>query len=50
MECTYRIDCDKISIYYNKIKQSFDTTFSIDRDKLNIKDSFGNDTVYNRKR
>lgn len=45
MECTYRIDGDKISIYYNKIKQSFDTTFSIDR----VKDSFGNDTVYNRK-
>ena len=49
MECTYKIDGKKISISYKGIKESFDTTFSIDGDKLNIKDSFGKDTIYNRK-
>lgn len=36
MECTYKIDGKKISISYKGIKESFDTTFSIDGDKINI--------------
>ena len=49
MEFTYKTDGDKLSITYKGNTTAFETTFTIDKNTLNIKDSFGNDTIYNRK-
>lgn len=49
MKCTYETDGDKLSILYDGNTASFDTTYSIDGNKLNVKDSFGSDTIYTRK-
>ena len=49
MNCTYEIDGDKISILYDGNTLPFETTFSIDGNKLNVVDSFGNDTIYEKK-
>ncbi len=49
MKFTYKTDGDKISILYDGNTVSFDTTYSIDGDTLNVKDSLGNDTLYKRK-
>ena len=49
MKCTYKTDGDKLSITYDGNTASFDTTYSIDGNKLNVIDSFGNDTIYTRK-
>ena len=49
MKCTYKTDGNKISILYDGNTESFDTTYSIKDNKLNIKDSFDNDTIYERK-
>ena len=49
MKCTYKTDGDKLSILYDGDTVSFDTTYSIDGNKLNVKDSFGNDTIYTKK-
>ena len=49
MKCTYKINGDKISILYDGDTESFDTTYSIDGNKLNVVDSFGEDTIYIRK-
>lgn len=49
MKCTYKTDGDKLSILYDGNTVSFDTTYSIDGNKLNVKDSLGNDTIYTRK-
>ena len=48
-EFTYKTDGDKLSITYNGSTASFDTTYSIKDNELNIKDSFGSDTIYKRK-
>ncbi len=48
-EFTYETNEDKISILYNGDTVAFESTFTLDGDKLNVKDSFGNDTIYNRK-
>ena len=48
MKCTYTIDGDKISILYDGNTVSFDTTFEIKDDTLNVRDSNNNDTIYNR--
>ncbi len=45
---TYVIDGDKISITYVGT-ESFDTTFELNGDELNIVDSLGADTIYIRK-
>ena len=50
MKCTYEIDGDKISILYKGDSVPFETTFSIDGDTLNVKDSLGNDTLYKRQK
>ncbi len=47
--CTYTIDGDKLSILYDGDTASFDTTFKIEDNKLTIKDSLGNDVVYERR-
>ena len=49
MKCTYEVDGDKLSILYDGNTTPFETTYSIDKNKLNVKDSFGNDTIYNKK-
>lgn len=49
MKCTYEIDGDKISILYDGNTVPFETTFSIEGNKLNVKDSAGNDTIYTKK-
>jgi hypothetical protein len=46
---TYTIDGNKLSILYTGNTSPFVSEFSIDGNVLNIKDSFGNDTLYNRK-
>ena len=46
---TYKIDGNKISILYDGDTNSFDTTFEINDKDLNVKDSFGNDTIYKKK-
>lgn len=50
MECTYEIDGENLSILYKGNTAPFKTTYSIDGDKLNVKDSFGSDTIYTRKK
>jgi len=49
MKCTYEIDGDKISILYDGDTSPFETTFSIEGNKLNVRDSNGNDTFYTKK-
>jgi uncharacterized lipoprotein YehR (DUF1307 family) len=48
MKFTYTTDVDKISILYDGNTAAFESTFTIDGNKLNIKDSYGNDTIYIR--
>lgn len=48
MECTYKTKGEKLSILYKGNTASFDTTYSIKDDELNVKDSFGKDTIYKR--
>lgn len=49
MEFTYTTDSNKISILYKGNTAAFETEYAIDGDTLNIKDSFGKDTIYKRK-
>ena len=49
MKCTYTIDGDKLSILFEGDDLPFDTTYRIEDNKLIIKDSFDEDTVYTRK-
>ena len=46
---TYTTVDDKLSITYNGSTSPFETTYTIDGNTLNVKDSFGNDTIYKRK-
>ena len=50
MKCTYEIDGDNISILYEGNTMSWDTTFEIKDNKLNIKDSMGQDTIYEKQK
>ena len=45
---TYTVDGNKLSITYDATEATFDTEFEIDGDRLNVKDSFGDDTFYKR--
>jgi len=49
MEFTYTTEGSKLSITYKGTTAPFETTFEINGNKLNVKDSFGNDTIYVRK-
>lgn len=49
LEFTYTVDKDKITINYDGNTVPFETTFEINGNKLNMKDSLGNDTIYTRK-
>ena len=48
-KCTYEIDGNKLSILYEGNDESFETTYTIKNNTLNIKDSFGANTPYTRK-
>lgn len=48
MEFTYKTDGNKLSITYKGSTAPFESDFSIDGDTLNIKDSFGKDTLYKK--
>lgn len=48
MEFTYETDGDKISILYEGNTVPFESTYEIKGKKLNIIDSFGEDTIYKR--
>ena len=49
MEFTYTTEDNKLSILYTGNTTAFETEYSIDGNTLNIKDSFGSDTLYTRK-
>lgn len=46
---TYTTEGDKISILYDGNSVAFETVYEINGNKLNVKDSLGNDTIYIRK-
>ncbi|MBR2784039.1 MAG: hypothetical protein IKD93_07605 [Firmicutes bacterium] len=48
MPFTYTVDGSQLSVLYDGDTVSFDTEFVIDGDTLTIKDSLGEDVVYNR--
>ena len=48
MEFTYTIDGSKISILYTGNTDPFETEFKIDGDTLNVIDSLGKDTLYQK--
>ena len=48
MEFTYKTEGNKLSITYKGSTVAFETEYSIDGDTLNVKDSFGKDTLYKR--
>ncbi len=45
---TYTINDNRISILFSGNTKTFETTFIIQDNILNIKDAFGNDTLYTR--
>ena len=46
MAFTYTVDGNKLSILYENNTAPFETEFEITGNKLNVKDSFGSDTIY----
>ena len=49
MEFTYEIkDGNKLAITYTGSTAAFESTFEINGDTLNIKDSLGRDTIYKK--
>ena len=49
MEFTYKISGNKLSMTYKGDTEDLETEYSIKDDILNIKDSLGEDTLYERK-
>jgi len=48
MEFDYKTEGNKLSITYKGSTAPFETEYSIEGDTLNIKDSFGKDTIYKK--
>lgn len=48
MEFTYKTEGNKLSITYKGNTTAFETEYSINGDTLNVKDSFGKDTLYKK--
>ncbi len=48
MEFDYKTEGNKLSITYKGSTAPFETEYKIDGDILNIKDSFGKDTLYKK--
>lgn len=49
MEFTYKTEGENIEITYKGSSVPLKTVYSINGDTLNVKDSFGKDTIYKRK-
>lgn len=49
MEFTYKTEGNKLEITYSGSTSPFKTEFTIEGNTLNIKDSFGKDTIYKKK-
>ena len=49
LEFTYEDKGDKVTIRYKGNTSSVDFPYKIEKNKLTIKDSFGNDIIYKRK-
>ena len=49
MECTYKIEKDKLTIQYKGTDAPFETKFKIEGNTLHVLDSFGTDTTYEKK-
>ena len=49
MEFTYKTEGKKLSITYKGNTEPFETEYSIKNNVLNVVDSLGNDTLYNKK-
>ncbi len=49
MKFTYEADGSTLSILYENSTEPMELEYELDGDKLNVKDSMGNDTIYNRK-
>jgi hypothetical protein len=49
LEFTYTAENNKLSILYKDNTKPFETDYTIEDNKLIIKDSFGNNTVYVKK-
>ena len=45
---TYTLSGDKISMQYEGDTLPFETTYELTATTLNVRDSLGNDTIYNR--
>ncbi|MBQ3415506.1 MAG: hypothetical protein IJH39_09235 [Clostridia bacterium] len=50
MNFTYKTENEKIAITYDGSTAAFETEYNINGDTLNIKDSFGKDTLYKRQK
>lgn len=48
MKFTYTVDGNKLSILYDDMTETFDTTYKIEGDTLIIKDSLGEDVKYKK--
>ena len=49
LEFTYTTEGEKLSILYTGNTAPFETTYTIDGNTLNVRDSAGKDTIYKRK-
>ena len=49
MEFTYEVDDDTLAITYKDVDAPLVLEYSLDGNTLNIKDSFGSDTIYVKK-
>ena len=49
MKLTYTTEGNNISITFDGSTAAFKSTYEIKGNELNIKDSFGNDTIYTKK-
>ena len=49
MPFTYTVDGNKLSILYDGNTAPFETEFEVNGNKLNVKDSLGEDTIYIKK-
>ena len=47
-ECTYTIRDNTLAILFKGNTTAFETNFEIKSNKLNIHDSYGKDTIYNK--
>lgn len=50
MEFTYKAEDGKLSITYNGSTAPFESDYEVNGDTLNVKDSFGKDTIYKKQK